>query len=79
MGITGGYVTVSTKVRRELKEEAERLGIKISEVLRRALEEEVKRRRLKELERELNEVGSALERIDVDRIVRGLREDREGR
>lgn len=36
------YVTVSTKVRRELKEEPERLGVKISEVLRRALEKEVR-------------------------------------
>ena len=31
----GSYVTVSTKVRRELKEEAERLGINVSMVLRR--------------------------------------------
>ena len=36
----GRYVTVSAKVRRELLEEARRLGINISEVLRRALEEE---------------------------------------
>ena len=35
----GRYVTASTKIRRELKEEAERLGINISEVLRKALEE----------------------------------------
>jgi len=38
----GDYITVCTKVRRELKEEAERLGVRISEVLRRALEEEVR-------------------------------------
>ncbi|RLF04532.1 MAG: hypothetical protein DRJ60_06965, partial [Thermoprotei archaeon] len=37
------YVTVSIKVRRELKEEAERLGVNVSEVLKRALEDAVKR------------------------------------
>ena len=73
------YVTVSTKVRRELKEEAERLGVKISEVLRRALEEEVKRRKLEELEEKLGEVSEALEKIDIDRVVKSIREDREGR
>ena len=73
------YVTVSTKVRRRLKEEAERLGVKISEVLRRALEEEVRRRKLEELEKKLGEVGEALDRIDIDRVVKSIREDREGR
>jgi len=73
------YITVSTKVRRRLKEEAERLGVRISEVLRRALEEEVKRRRLEELEKKLGEVGEALDRIDIDRVVKSVREDREGR
>ena len=72
------YVTVSTKVRRELKEEAERLGVRISEVLRRALEEEVRRRKLEELEKKLGEVGEALDRIDIDRVVKSIREDREG-
>ena len=73
------YITVSTKVRRRLKEEAERLGVKISEVLRRALEEEVRRRKLEELEKKLGEVGEALDRIDIDRVVKSIREDREGR
>ncbi|HEW94031.1 MAG TPA: hypothetical protein ENF47_04950 [Thermoprotei archaeon] len=75
----GRYITVSTKVRRELKEEAERLGIKISEVLRRALEEEVRRRKLENLEKRLDEVGEALDKIDIHRIVENIREDREGR
>jgi len=35
--IMGKYVTVSTRVRRELKEGAEKLGINISEVLKKAL------------------------------------------
>ncbi len=47
--IMGRYVTVSTRVRRELKEEAEKLGINISEVLRKALREEVKKVKSKNL------------------------------
>ncbi len=73
------FVTVSTKVRKELKEEAERLGIKISEVLRRALEEEVQRRKLRELEERLEEMSDVLDRIQVDRITKSIREDREAR
>jgi len=73
------YVTVSAKVRRELKEEAERLGINISAVLREALEREVRRRKLLRLKSKLEEVSEALDKIDIDRIVRGIREDREGR
>ena len=73
------YITVSTKVRRKLKEEAERLGVRISEVLRRALEEEVRRRKLEELEKRLGEIDEALDKIDIDRVVKSIREDREGR
>ena len=72
----GNYVTISVKVRRELKEEAERLGIKVSEVLRRALEE-VKKRKLEMLERELEKLSEALNRIDIERFVKLIREDRE--
>lgn len=39
-----GYITVSTKVKRELLEKARRYGVNVSHVLRKALEEEVKRR-----------------------------------
>jgi len=72
----GRYVTISTKVRRELKERAERLGIRISEVLRRALEEEVRRRELDELCRRLDEMAKILDKIDIHRIVNSIREDR---
>ncbi len=75
----GRYITISTKVRRELKEEAERLGIRISEVLRRALEEEVRKRKLEELKKRLNEAGETLGKIDINRIVQSIREDRESR
>jgi post-segregation antitoxin (ccd killing protein) len=79
VGTMGRYVTVSTKARRELVEEARRLGINISEVLRRALEEEVRRRRLEYLEKKLEAISNVLEKLDVDEIVRLVREDRESR
>ena len=75
----GDYITVCTKVRRELKEEAERLEVRISEVLRRALEEEVRRRKLEKLEKKLGKIGEALDRIDIDRVMKSIRDDREGR
>jgi len=75
----GSYMTVSTKVRRELAERARELGVNVSEVLRRALEEEVRRRELELLERRLEEVGAALDRIDIEEIVGIIREYREGR
>lgn len=70
------YVTVSTKVRKEVKEEAERLGINISEFLRNALEEELKKRKLELLKKKLEEVEDALDKLDVDRTVKSIREDR---
>ncbi|MEM1523265.1 MAG: type II toxin-antitoxin system CcdA family antitoxin [Thermofilaceae archaeon] len=75
----GSYVTVSTKVRRELKEEAERLGINVSMVLRRALEEEVRKRRQQKLLEKLEAFRDVLDRIEVEELVRLVREDRERR
>ncbi len=73
------YVTVSTKVKKKLKEEAERLGVKVSEVLRNALEQEVRRRQLEELEKKLENLGTVLDKLDIDRIARLIREDRKFR
>jgi len=70
------YVTVSTKVKKEVKEEAEKWGIKISEFLRNALEEEIKKRKIELLKEKLEEVEDTLDKLDVDRIVKSIREDR---
>lgn len=74
----GSYITVSTKVRKDLLERARRLGINVSELLRRKLEEEVTKKELEEMRRKLDELNSVLEKIDVESIVRSVREDREG-
>lgn len=75
----GRYVTVSTKVRKDLKEEAKRLGINVSMVLRRALEEEVRRRRRLELLDSLEGFRDVLEKVDVEEFTRLVREDRDKR
>ena len=72
----GRYVTVSAKVRRELVEEARRLGVNVSELIRRALEEEVRRRRLMLLEERLRGRKSVLDKISVEEVVKLVREDR---
>lgn len=76
MGMPGSYVTVSTKVRREVVERARALGINVSRFLREKLEEEVERRELELLKRELDSLRDALEALDVERVVKHVREDR---
>jgi len=77
--LTGRYVTVSTKVGGSLLEEARRLGINVSELLRRALEEEACRRRLMSLEESLKKMRHVLDKIDVNGVVELISEDRETR
>jgi post-segregation antitoxin (ccd killing protein) len=77
--IMGSYITVSTKVRKEVVEKARRLGVNVSEFLRKTLEEEVRRRELERLEKKLNELDSVLEKIDMNEIVSLIRENRESR
>jgi post-segregation antitoxin (ccd killing protein) len=72
----GEYVTVSVKVKKELLDEARRLNINISELIRSALENEVRRHRLMLLEEKLKTKKSILEKIDVNMVVRLIREDR---
>ena len=75
----GGYVTVSAKVRRELLDEARRLNVNVSELIKSALENEVRTRRLMLLEEKLKAKKAILEKIDVNKVVRLIREDREVR
>jgi len=77
VNILGNYVTVSTKVKRGVVEKAKRLGINISEFLRRKLEEEVERREIELITRRLSELSDVLDAIDIERLVRHVREDRE--
>jgi len=77
--LMGSYITVSSKVRKDLLEEAKQLGVNVSEVLRKALEEEVRKRRLLNLEEKLREKQDILAKIDVDELIKLIREDRDSR
>ena len=74
-----GYVTVSAKIPRRLKELLDRYGIKPGPVIRRALEEEVKRRVLSELEEKAIKLSERLSHISDEEVASIIREDRERR
>ncbi|MEM1607446.1 MAG: hypothetical protein QXW55_03415 [Candidatus Bathyarchaeia archaeon] len=74
-----GYVTVSAKVPKRLKELLDKYNIKPGSIIRRALEEEVKRRMLEELEKLSRELSREMSHIPDEEIVRMIREDRDGR
>ena len=72
-----GYVTVSAKIPRKLKELMDRYGIKPAPIIRRALEEEVKKQILIELEDKLKEILNEIANIPDEEVVGLIREDRE--
>jgi len=74
-----GYVTVSTKIPRRLKELLDKYGIKPSPLIRSLLEKEVKRRMLEELEEKAKELSVKISHIPDEEIAELIREDREGR
>ena len=75
----GRYITISTKVKKEIWEEAKRLNINISSILRKALENEIHRKRLELINRLLDDLKPELDKIDIPRVVRHIRKDRETR
>lgn len=73
------YVTVSTKIPQELKEKMKQLEIKPSKLLRKAIEDEIKRREAKKLKEAIEKLKPVLNKVSVEEIVKGIREDRERR
>ena len=53
--------------------------IKPSKILRKALEDEVKKKEMQELKEEIDRVKPILEKISIEAIVKGIREDRYNR
>lgn len=75
------WVTVSTKVRKELWEKAKQYNINVSEVLRKALEEEVKRREEEEARKSAKRIAKELKELKIlpEEVTRLIREDRDRR
>jgi Mg/Co/Ni transporter MgtE len=72
-----GYVTVSAKIPRRLKELLNRYGVKPGPVIRSTLEEEVKKRVLSELEEKARRLSKRLSHISDEEVASIIREDRE--
>ncbi len=72
-------VTVSAKIPKQLKEKMQRLKIKPSKILRKALEDEVKKREVEALREEIKKLKPVLDKLTMDDIVKSVREDRDSR
>jgi len=72
-------VVVTGKVPKELKERAKKLGININKVIRNALEEAVRMREEELFKESLDRCSDILSKVDINRVVRSIREDRESR
>ncbi|MEM3615521.1 MAG: hypothetical protein QXX09_02610 [Candidatus Methanomethylicia archaeon] len=73
----GKYVTISVKIPREIKEKLEKLGIKPSELLKKAVEEELLRVEVQEIKREIEKLKYVFTKFNKEFIVKSIREDRE--
>jgi len=73
------YETVSVKVPAEVKQKMRKYGIKPSKLLRETLEQEIRKREMEEIKSEIQELGDALDRIDMAQVVSTIRADRETR
>jgi antitoxin component of RelBE/YafQ-DinJ toxin-antitoxin module len=73
------YVTVSARIRREMKEEMDRLGIKPSEVIREAIEVSIQKKKMELLKAKLKEAGEILRKVGEEEWVEAVREGREER
>jgi len=72
-------VTVSAKIPKQLKEKMKQLKIKPSRVVRKAIEDEIKRKEIEAIKEEINRLKPILEKVNMDDVVKSIREDREGR
>jgi post-segregation antitoxin (ccd killing protein) len=71
------YSTVTAKIPKELKQKLKERGIKISEVIRRALEEEIAAREERELREMLDQIHTDLgDRLSEEDVVRAVRASR---
>jgi len=60
--------TITVRVLRKLKEELAKYGVKVSEVLRRALEVEVRKEKREEFRAATAELGELFSRVPDDEI-----------
>lgn len=73
------FVTVSAKIDVELRKKLIELGIKPSEVIRRALEKEVEDRMRQRLYEKVKDASEIIRKVDREMWVRAIRETRDER
>ena len=71
------YATVSAKVSKKERDELKKLGLKPTEIIRRAVKEEIKRAKNKKLMEKMRRIAPTVKKLNVDEIVSDIREDRE--
>jgi post-segregation antitoxin (ccd killing protein) len=67
-------VTISVKVPIELKKKIKKLGIKPSNLLRKAIEEEVRSKKAERIKGEIEELK--LSKISIEDVTKSIREQR---
>ena len=72
-------VTVSARIDVELRRKLKELGIKPSEVIKRALEREVEERLKLQLYRKMERASEIIRRVGKDAWIKAIRESREER
>ncbi len=70
---------ISVRVKRELKEEAEKLNVDLRSVVEKALEEEILRRRAELLKSKIDETLNAMKNLTVEDWVKAVKETRRER
>jgi antitoxin CcdA len=70
------WVTVSTKVKKEILEKARKYNINVSEILRQALEQEIAKREEEEARKSAEIISKEL-RLSEEEVARLIKEDRE--
>ncbi|MCD6444708.1 type II toxin-antitoxin system CcdA family antitoxin [Candidatus Bathyarchaeota archaeon] len=70
---------VSVRVKRELKEEAERLGIDLRRLVEKTLEEEVERRKRARFEEAIDTIVQGMNAVSEEEFVRVVKEWRRKR
>lgn len=73
------YVTVSAKIKAELRKKLAELGIKPSEIIRKSLEKEVEERMKQQLYKKVEKASKIITKVGKDAWIRAIREGRKQR
>jgi len=70
---------ISVRIKKDLKQEAQELGINIRDVLEKALSEELERKRREEFKNVVQDVLKCMSDIEVEEFSKAIKESRRER